>query len=458
MESKEKPDITTFPRIKLAENFADNKIMKSYKIELRSEEVQEILTRPPHGLIRYGISIICAVIIILFIGCFFFKYPDIVTGEVIITTENPPVWLVAKTNGRIKELYCSDKQSVNQGTLLAVIDNTANTIDIQQMDVLLRNVIISDSLFYIPSDILMKSYEFGDIQSHFSLFTKAAINYDNFLTINLTQQEKQALQKQISGKQNYSKVLREQLTLKENELKLGKSAYDRDKLLFERGVISKSEFESSEQTYINLQQSLHQLRNAIISESVESVQMSESVKKISLQYLQEKNQYLSDLKSAYKELQAAIEQWKQTYLLISPINGKMTFNTYWQKDQFVDAGIKIFAVVPTNPGEIIGKITLTSTGIGKVKEGQTANIKINGYPYMEYGVLKAMVNTISLVPDEEDKYTAEVRFINGMKTTTAQIIDLKGELSGQADVITEDKSIGQRLISPLRYLWEDRVN
>ena len=54
-------------------------------IELRSEEMQDILTRPPHILVRSGISVICAVIFILLTGSFFFSYPDIVTGEITIT-------------------------------------------------------------------------------------------------------------------------------------------------------------------------------------------------------------------------------------------------------------------------------------------------------------------------------------------------------------------------------------
>jgi len=44
---------------------------ESDKIELRSDEVQEILSRPPHSLIRYGISIICGVMLVLFVGSFF---------------------------------------------------------------------------------------------------------------------------------------------------------------------------------------------------------------------------------------------------------------------------------------------------------------------------------------------------------------------------------------------------
>jgi len=47
---------------------------------------------------------------------------------------------------------------------------------------------------------------------------------------------------------------------------------------------------------------------------------------------------------------------------------------------------------------IIGKADIPSTGIGKVKSGQTVNIKLDNYPYMEFGMIKAKIKNISLVP------------------------------------------------------------
>lgn len=57
-------------------------------IELRSREVQEILARPPKALIRYGTSVICAILAILIAGSFFFSYPDIISGEASIQNSN----------------------------------------------------------------------------------------------------------------------------------------------------------------------------------------------------------------------------------------------------------------------------------------------------------------------------------------------------------------------------------
>jgi hypothetical protein len=57
-------------------------------IELRSREVQEILARPPKALVRYGTSVICAILAILIAGSFFFNYPDIIIGEASIQNTN----------------------------------------------------------------------------------------------------------------------------------------------------------------------------------------------------------------------------------------------------------------------------------------------------------------------------------------------------------------------------------
>ena len=57
-------------------------------IELRSREVQEILARPPKVLVRYGTSVICAILAILIAGSFFFNYPDIISGEASIQNSN----------------------------------------------------------------------------------------------------------------------------------------------------------------------------------------------------------------------------------------------------------------------------------------------------------------------------------------------------------------------------------
>ena len=48
-------------------------------IELRSEEVQEILEKVPHWMIRWGNVLFLALIVLLLVISWFVKYPDVIT-------------------------------------------------------------------------------------------------------------------------------------------------------------------------------------------------------------------------------------------------------------------------------------------------------------------------------------------------------------------------------------------
>jgi HlyD family secretion protein len=163
---------------------------------------------------------------------------------------------------------------------------------------------------------------------------------------------------------------------------------------------------------------------------------------------------LSALKTAYSELLSAIENWEQVYLLRSPVDGTVTFSAFWKSNQFVNAGDKVLAIVSQTPGEIIGRIQSPSSGSGKIKPGQRVNIKVQGYPYMEYGTLQGRVRTVSLISNE-NTYFIEVELPQGLKTGTGKTLDFTGELTGQAEVITDDRSLFARIFSPLKYLSQN---
>ncbi|MDR1056007.1 MAG: HlyD family secretion protein, partial [Prevotellaceae bacterium] len=157
--------------------------------------------------------------------------------------------------------------------------------------------------------------------------------------------------------------------------------------------------------------------------------------------------------TGYDALLAAIESWKQQYLLRSGSPGIVTFGKFWSRNQQINAGDRVFGIVSENRGDIIGKLQLASEGAGKVKTGQRVHIKVDGYPYMEYGMLEAKVQSISLVPDEK-LYSVQLSLPKGMTTFYGKTIDFTGELSGTAEIATDEMSLFQRLMSPLKYFFK----
>ena len=99
-------------------------------IELRSEEVQEILGEVPAWILRRGITLTAIIVVVILLGSAFFKYPDVITSSVVLTSTNPAISIVAKSSGRIQHLYINHNQYIDKGSYLAVIENSAKPHDV----------------------------------------------------------------------------------------------------------------------------------------------------------------------------------------------------------------------------------------------------------------------------------------------------------------------------------------
>jgi HlyD family secretion protein len=131
-----------------------------------------------------------------------------------------------------------------------------------------------------------------------------------------------------------------------------------------------------------------------------------------------------------------------------------TFTKYWQQNQNVSAGEVVVTVVPKEKTKIIGKILLPPQGAGKVKEGQTVNVKFDNFPYMEYGMVKVTISHISLVPidlpDAKKAYVLEVVFSDKLCTTYGKELLFSQEMTGTAEIITEDLRLLDKFINPIK--------
>ena len=140
-----------------------------------------------------------------------------------------------------------------------------------------------------------------------------------------------------------------------------------------------------------------------------------------------------------------------------------TFVKYWNKNQYINVGAKVASIIPTNDARIIGRIQIPSVGFGKVQVGQNVNIKLNGFPYMEFGVLKGKINSLSAVPEQIQTtngnsivYMAEVSFEEGLKTSYNKDLPMIQQMDGTAEVITEDMRLISRFINPIISLFKNK--
>lgn len=421
-------------------------------IELRSEEVQEILTRPPHVLVRWGITVFFGLLALFFIGGCFFKYPDTVDATVTVTTEHPPVWIVARGSGKLKELYRHDRDSVYAGDIIAVLDNPAVTSDVLALKEELAGFAITDSCVLAMK--FTERWALGSIQAAYASFLRNLTDYRNFLTLDLYEQKVEATVRELNEYRNYIGHLQRQVELDKQQSSIAETVHDREKGLYEDGLTAKAEYEKAQQELLSKRQGTEQLMTSLSTARIQEAQLEQSMIETKMEREREKNTQLTALKTALDELKTQMDDWELSFLFVSPANGILSYNDVWQKNQNVNGGDKVFSIVAEDTGAIIGKIKLPDSGSGKVRPGQRVNISVTGYPYMEFGFLTGQVQTVSLLADEAGTYTVTVSLPQELNTSYGKTLDFSGELAGTAQILTDERSVTARLLSSLQYLWE----
>jgi HlyD family secretion protein len=76
---------------------------------------------------------------------------------------------------------------------------------------------------------------------------------------------------------------------------------------------------------------------------------------------------------------------------------------------------------------------------------------------MEYGTLQGKVKNISLLSNEK-LYLVEVALPQGLRTVTGKVLNFTGELTGEAEIITDDRNLFSRILSPLKYLLKNQLS
>jgi HlyD family secretion protein len=420
-------------------------------IELRQEEIQDILGVVPPWVIRWGSLTLALVFILLLTATIWFKYPDRITSQLILTSQNPPVVMNARQNGRIELLTVGDTSLVKTGQLLAIMESSARFGDILEVDSLLvhcRNQLINpDSIgsFVFP----VRDYQFGEWQPALAAFTKARKDLNDFNRQGSNQARIQSLKKQQKDyKLLYDRQYR-QRQIKSEEMDIQEKQYQRLVALRDSNAISLKEFETGASVYLKAKYDLESARSTLSQTQIEIDQLEHEIIAIDKDYLEVRDQKLNLLTQTFDQLTGTVSDWKLNYAFIAPIDGSVTFTRVWSQNQFVKQGDRVLTIVSGEPGPVIGKVLLPLRGAGKVKPGQKVIVRIDKYPYMEYGSLQGKVERISMVSDQEF-YSVEISFPKGLTTTYNRDLVFNQGMTGQAEIITDELSLLVRIVNPLR--------
>jgi multidrug resistance efflux pump len=451
--------------------------MKIDEIETNSEQIREILEKPPANILKWGITIIFLIVFAMFIAAWVIKYPDVITGQATITTTTPPAKLVSKTNGYLEQLFFKNNSNIKKGQIIAEITNPTNKESIQFLDSIVtfchsawNPIFISEGVEEYSNDkaknnikeiltqISVKNILIGNELPDFNNFVDNLTELNALLADQFYQNNIKNLNQQITYNNQLAEITNSQLSLLNQEIKNATEKFKADSTLYQKGYTAKHEFFKNQSELMAKKQEWANLKKTYVNYKISVTNYQKQKNETTQQFQDKKRILITNISANINTIKNYIKNWQQNYTFTSPIDGKLSYLTNLTENQFITTQNPLFAIISNNQN-YIGQITIPTQGFGKVSKGQKVRIKLNNYPYQEFGQLIGEITDISLIPasinENQNSYFIIISLPQKLTTTYDKVIVFTPEMTGTAEIITEDLRLLERVFYQIRKIFNE---
>ena len=414
-----------------------------------AQTIQTILGHPPSWLLRWGVSLVALFVIVLIAMSWLIKYPDVIEAQVSLTTEQPPIRVMATTSGRLDKWLVNNHQTVQAGAVLAELYNTAASSDIASLDIFLTRIEQVNSIQQLPIN-LPQHLQLGELQSSYSTFSESYKDLLYFKNATNVAIKIKSLGNQIQHIQQLNISQQKQLDIFNKETQIALKDWQRYQYLYKEKSCTQVELETKELNYLQHQRQAESLQAGITNNELQIEQLQLQIAELNQTQTDGATGKFTSIKEQTQRLKSEIEQWKATYWIVAPIAGKVVLSDVWAAQQFVNANTEILTIVPEDTANpIIARAIIPIQGAGKIKSGMQAIISFLNYPSQEFGTITAAVHQMALIPKKGEKsnsYQLSLSLPKTLTTNYQKTIPFSQEMEGTAKIVTEDKRVLERIM------------
>lgn len=183
-----------------------------------------------------------------------------------------------------------------------------------------------------------------------------------------------------------------------------------------------------------------QTESALITANNNYAGKQKEILELENQIREEKAKFLQALNSLISQA----EDWKNKYILTAAQSGKLSYAGIIQENQVLSIGQEVFNINPGNEA-FFGQMSIPQDNMGKIKEGQEVLVKLKSYPFEEYGMIRGRISYIADVPYKDSIFVSRVDFKVKSISDMKKPIHLKQGMTANAEIITQDATMLQRL-------------
>lgn len=213
-----------------------------------------------------------------------------------------------------------------------------------------------------------------------------------------------------------------------------------------------------------------ELKQALVEAESLQAQLSQKLAEASIDRLeaQQKIQQLSgdkaqleaEIANTQNLLNQARTQLVQKFLY-APVEGIVSSLNLSNTGEVVQQGQTIAEIAPKT-APLVLTASLPNGEAGFIKQGMPVQVKLDAYPYQDYGIVSGKVKSISPDTKKDDQlgsvYKVEVALDRNYVTANGQTISFKAGQTGTADIIIRRRRIIDVLLDPIRQMQKGGIN
>ncbi|MCB0743024.1 MAG: HlyD family efflux transporter periplasmic adaptor subunit [Ignavibacteriae bacterium] len=389
---------------------------------------------------------------------YFIEYPEYLLCKVNIISENHTKKIIARETGEVT-LFVSDFERVNKGQNLGIINSSSNNL--VKIKPSLDSLTNNNNLIFDENFIVDKGFNLGEVELFFLDFLKSRNDFFMLKNIRNKQNNLFELKNSLDLRDGLINNVKREKEIMLKKLELEEDNFKRQKVLYEKGVISKQAFNESKDKFYTYENSVQDILSNISRSYIDRQQISSDIKTLNHEMLMDSIKIVNNLLGSFKRLNAEVKKWDYFYNFRSPSKGQFFFSTYWSNGQTINAGDELGSVIPEDIGNIFCEGYIETHNSGKIKKGQEVKIYLDSYSFEEFGLISGVVENVSKVPkqDNEGKYFYKINIDlkNGLTTSLGHKINYTPNLNGEAKIVTKDLNLLERLFYKLKRLEEKSI-
>ena len=367
--------------------------MDNFDFKEYSYEVQEIMGRMPHWILRWGILLIVFLLFSATIFSCLFYYPEKLTIKAQIEMDSPPSTIIPSIGKRLDIIHIRTGALVTKGQVLAEVKSNLKSEDI---------LLIQD---------LLEDWENGHLS--------------------VEQLYRHAIgRKWIIG--SFTIQFERLIELLRKDLSYGKSISPlKSRFFFKQSYLSADT--------VLKKASLKQNLSLPKVYSTHSLQppFSKTNPYINTNSNKEKEYSNNELREAASQLSKDIEIWKNKHIIVSPTTGyvRVSKNIHHSLGKYFFTIFPIGTPAPTIYGEI------PSDKIDRIEIGQLVYVQIQDSNNIENNEIKGYVKSLFRTPNNNHQYFIEIMTREELRFNQLCDFPMRNKVSGTATIIIKERRL-----------------